>query len=71
MFKKPLFDCGILFCMFALCMNGRVAFMNVFVNASICAYLTNVKYNSSVSKPASGEGKMQTGSDISGNNQHV
>lgn len=42
--------------------------MNVFVNVSVYACLTDEKWNSIIPKPASSEEVLKAGSDISGNN---
>lgn len=43
--------------------------MNVFVNASVYACLTDAKWSIIVLKPVSSEEEHEAGSDISGNNK--
>lgn len=65
-FKKPMCcDCGISFCVSV----AEAGYMNVFVNASDYACLTDAKWSIIVLKPVSSEEEHEAGSDISGNNK--
>lgn len=64
-FKKSM-CCAIVVLSFVF--ESRRVDLYVFVNASVYACLTDVKWNSIVLKPASREEEHEAGSDISGNN---